>query len=223
MLENCLAIFKLEFLLLLRRAHEWLFAIAFFFIVIMLFPLALSSDPTFLKKIVSGGIWIATLLSILLSVENLFFSDLEDGSLEQCLLSNFPLPIFVAIKLLTHWVLSTLPIILALPVLGLLFHLTAWQILLLSLSLLMTTPLITALCCLGIALTIGLRQQGVMLGLMILPLAIPLLIFGVSILQQAENNLSLHAPFAFLAGISILGMIFFPWVIAETLRMSLEE
>lgn len=223
MIKNLSSIFKLELILLLRHSYEWLFAIAFFFIVIILFPLAFSADQVFLQKIFPGCVWIAALLAILLSIENIFLNDLEDNCLEQCWLSPFPFPLFICIKLLVHWLVCVLPLISSIPLLGLLFHIDFIELLLICLSLSLATPILIGLSCLGIALTIGLRQQGMLLGLIILPLAIPVLIFGVNITKQAHAGFAIRGPLAFLGGMSILALTFLPYLIAATLKLALED
>ncbi|HEX4045573.1 MAG TPA: heme exporter protein CcmB [Gammaproteobacteria bacterium] len=213
----------LEFLLLLRRSQEWLYPLAFFVIVTCLFPLALTPDPNFLMTFLPGCMWIAALLANLLGVENIFSTDLEEGYLEQLLLSQLPLTLLISIKLSVQWLMTTLPLLILIPLLGLLFHLSGTIIFILSLSLLLGTPILLLIGCLGVALTLGLRQPGMLLGLLILPLVTPVLIFGVTIVQQAQAGLSIVAPLAFLAGLMVFAMTLLPWVIATTLRMSAEE
>lgn len=223
MLKIISAIFRTEFILLLRRSQEWLYPLGFFVIIISLFPLAFTPDPAFLQKYIPGCIWIAALLASLLSVENVFVTEMEDGNLEQLLLSQRPLSIFIIAKVSAQWLVTELPLILLTPVLALMFHLSLTTTIALCLSLLLGTPILTLLGCLGVALTLGLRQQGVLLGLLLLPLVTPVLIFGVSVTQQAQAGFSLAGPLAFLAGLFILSLTLLPPTIAATLRISMDE
>lgn len=223
MLKAIRFIFYTEWVLLLRRSREWLYPLGFFLIVISLFPLAFTPDPIFLQKFIPGCVWIAALLASLLAVENVFFTDIEEGNIEQLLLSQLPLSLLILIKLLVQWLITQLPLIILTPLIGIIFHLPITAILYLCISLLLGTPVLTLIGCFGVALTIGLRQQGVLLGLLILPLVIPILIFGVSIVQQAQTHGSLAAPLAFLAGLSIFAITLLPFTIAATLRVSLDD
>ncbi len=218
-----LGIFYLELLLLLRRSQEWLYPLAFFLIVITLFPLALSPDPLFLQKYIAGGIWIAALFASFLSVAALFDADKKEGHLEQMLLGQTPLPLLILTKLTAQWLVTQLPLIILTPLLGLLFHLSSSVIFALTLSLLLGTPILTCIGSLGVALTLGLRQQGVLLGLLILPLVMPILIFAVTMVQQSQVQLAISGPLAFLAGLSILVITFVPWVIAAALRIGMDD
>lgn len=223
MLNAIKFIFYAEILLLWRRSQEWLYPLAFFLIVISLFPLAFTPDPLFLQKYIPGCIWIAALLASLLSIENVFLTDMEDGHLEQLLLSQIPLSLLLFIKLAAQWIVSELPLILLTPLLGILFHLSTFSIFSLCLSLLLGTPILTLMGSLCVAFTLGLRQQGVLLGLLIFPLVTPVLIFGVNIVQQAEARLSITGPFAFLAGLSAFAITVLPWTIAATMRVGMDD
>lgn len=143
--------------------------------------------------------------------------------LEQLLLGQPPLTLLVNAKLCAHWMVTELPLIIMTPLIGVLFHLPAYTISLLCISLLLGTPILTCVGSLGAALTLGLRQQGMLLGLLMLPLTIPVLIFGVSIAQQGQAGLAIAGPLSFLAGLSVLAITLLPWVTAITLRISLDE
>ncbi|EKD71707.1 MAG: Heme exporter protein CcmB [uncultured bacterium] len=223
MLTTMWYVFRIEMLLLLRRSQEWLYPITFFLIVITLFPLAFTPDPIFLQKYLAGCVWIAALLASLLAIENIFYTDLEDGHLEQLLLSQPSLTSLMISKLIAQWIMTELPMILLTPIIGLLFHLSFVSTFTLMLALLLGTPILTLIGCFSVALTLGLRQQGVLLGLLMLPLVTPVLIFGVMISQQAQAGLNVSGPIAFLAGLCVLAITLLPWVIAVTLRMSVDE
>lgn len=216
-------LFYTELLLLLRRSQDWLYPLAFFMIVICLFPLAFTPDPVFLQKYVPGCIWIAALLASLLSIDNVFFSDLEDGYIEQLLLSHGSLSLVMLTKLAAQWLVTQLPLILITPVLGLMFGLSLQVIIALCLSLLFGTPILTFIGGIGAALTIGLRQQGAMLGMLILPLVVPVLIFGVNVAQQAQAGFSIAGPLAFLAGLCVLVVMLMPMAIGTTLRVGMDD
>lgn len=215
-------LFYTELLLLWRKAHEWLYPIGFFLIVICLFPLAFTPDPLFLQKYVPGCVWMAALLAGFLSVENIFNSDMEDGFVEQLLISNVPLSGVVLVKLLAVWLMAELPLILLTPLIGILFNLSFAVVVALALSLLAGSFILIFIGALCVTLGMGLRQQGAMLGLLILPLVTPVLIFGVSIVQHAQMNLSYAGPLAMLAGLTCLALTCMPFVIAATLRIGIE-
>lgn len=216
-------IFYAECLVLLRRSQEWLYPLGFFLILMTLFPLAYTPDAVLLQKLMPGCVWIAALLASLLSIENVFVMEIEEGNLEQVLVSNIPLSLYIAIKLFVQWLVTQVPLILLTPLLGVLFHLSGAAIGVLCLSLLLGTPILTLIGSLGVALTLGLRQQGVLLGLLILPLVIPILIFGVNIVQQVQNGLSLIGPLVFLSGLLVFAMTLVPFAIAAGLRIGLED
>lgn len=223
MMKAAWFLFYTELVLLLRRSQEWLYSVGFFVIVISLFPLAFTPDPAFLQKYVPGCIWIAALLASLLAVENVFYTDLEDGNLEQLVLSQTPLTMIVIAKMCAQWIVTELPLILLTPILGVMFHLSASTIAALCASLLIGTPILTLIGSLGVALTLGLRQQGMLLGLLMLPLVTPVLIFGVNIVQQEQAGFSIAAPLAFLSGLSILAITALPYAIAATLRVGMDD
>lgn len=223
MLKMIATIFYIEFVLLLRRSQAWLYPIAFFLIVMTLFPLAFSPEPQFLQKYLPGCFWIAALFANLLSVQTLFITEKEEGTLEQCILSQIDLPILILVKLTAHWLIAQLPLILLTPAIGLLFNLDHATIWILSLSLLLGTPIITLIGALCAALTLNLHQQGTMLGLLILPLITPVLIFGVNITQQSQAGFQTLGPLAFLSSITIFAVALLPLAISTTLKITLDD
>lgn len=222
-MHNLISLFRIELLLQFRRSHDWLYPLGFFLIVVCLFPLAFTPDPDFLQKYVAGCIWIAALLACLLSIENVFAADVEDGGLEQFILAPMPLPFILSAKLAAHWAVTALPLVSLIPLLGMMFHLSLKVIGTLCLSLLLGTPTLTLIASLMVSLTLGMRQQGVMLGLLLLPLVTPILIFGVNIAQQMQQGLSILGPVAFLAGLALFAMLLLPWAIAATIRISFDD
>ncbi len=215
--------FYYEMILLLRRKEEWLYPLAFFVIVITLLPFAFSPDPDILRTLIPGGIWIAALFACMLSMQTIFQAEKEEGSLQQWLLSEVPLAAMVAVKIAAQWLCTMLPLILLTPTIGYLLQLPANEIYILTLSLLLGTPVLTLLGSLGAALTAGFRQQGVMLCLLILPLSAPILIFGVNLVLQASAGFSPAGPLALLAAILIFSLLGIPLAAAEALRIGEDD
>lgn len=223
MMDTLKSILYVECILLFRHSREWLYPLSFFLMVICLFPLAFTPDPAFLQKWLPGYIWIAALFACLLSIQHVFATDLEDGHLEQMLLADMPLGMLVAIKLLAQWLVTALPLILMTPLLGWLFGLNLATVSVLALSLFFGTPIIILLGSMAVALTLSLRQKGVLLGLMILPLATPVLIFGIAMVRQTQAGFSMAGPLAFLAGLSLFAFLLFPLAIAAALRIGVDD
>ncbi|OGT55267.1 MAG: heme exporter protein CcmB [Gammaproteobacteria bacterium RIFCSPHIGHO2_12_FULL_42_10] len=211
-----------ELLCCIRQPQSWLYPITFFVIVVSLFPIAFTLDQTLVEKYMPACIWIAALLASLLSIENIFYADLEAGYLEQLLLSPSSLALNVFAKLIAYWMASLLPLIVLTPLLGLFFHLAVPTVLSLCVSLLLGTPILVLLGGFVTALTIGLNQQGALLGLIFLPLMMPILIISVTLIQQSQAGLSIASPAALLAGLALFAMTLLPWVIATVLRMSVD-
>lgn len=223
MLKTIYFILKIELILRFRRSQEWLYPLTFFLILILLFPLAFATDEVILKKFLPGFIWIAALLSSLLSIQTLFLLDIEEGYLEQLLFNIYPLPLLILLKLIAQWLAAVLPIILLTPLLGCLFHLNYLTIVTLTISLLLGTPIFILIGGLGTALTHGLRQAGVLLSVLILPLIIPVLIFGINIVNQYDLGFSILGPCAALAGLTILCICLLPFAISMALQLGLEN
>lgn len=223
MLKTVWHVFYLECLLRVRRSHEWLYPLIFFVMTLCLFPFVFTSDSIALQNFFPGYIWIAALFASLLSIETVFLSDVDEGSLEQFMFSETPLTLLIFAKLFAQWLSSELPLIILTPLLASLFHLPFMVIFYLCCSLLLGTPIFTLLGGFCMALTLGLRQQGVLLGLLLLPLITPVLIFGVGIVQQSQAGFFVSGPLAFLAGCSLFAISSLPWAIAATLRLSLED
>lgn len=223
MLKTLWTVFYFELLLLWRRSHEWLYPLAFFVIVISLFPFAFSPDPLLLQTMIPGGVWIAALFASILSVETIFHADMEEGSLEQWMLSPIPLPFLTLAKLAAHWLTTALPLIILTPFIGWIFKLSTDTIIILAASLLLGTPILTLIGSFGVALTLGLRQQGVMMSLLILPLSAPVLIFGVNMVLQSAAGFSAAGPLAMLAGLLTIAVIGIPFAASAALRVGLDD
>ena len=195
----------------------------FFLIVITLFPLVIGPDPKLLSRIAPGVAWVAALLSALLSFERLFRDDFIDGSLEQVMLTSQPLVLTALAKVLAHWLLTGLPLILLSPIAALLLSLeiSIWWALVLTL--LLGTPVLSCLGAIGVALTVGLRKGGVLLSLLVVPLFIPVLIFSASVLDAAGLNLPYGGQLAILGAILAAVVTLSPFAIATALRISLDQ
>ena len=216
-------IIKRELQIAMRKQAEILNPLWFFLIVITLFPLVIGPDPKLLSRIAPGVAWVAALLSALLSFERLFRDDYIDGSLEQLMLTSQPLVLTALAKVLAHWLLTGLPLILLSPIAALLLSLeiSIWWALVLTL--LLGSPVLSCLGAIGVALTVGLRKGGVLLSLLVVPLFIPVLIFSASVLDAAGLNLPYSGQLAILGAILAGVMTLSPFAIATALRISLDQ
>ena len=216
-------IIKRELQIAMRKQAEILNPLWFFLIVITLFPLVIGPDPKLLSRIAPGVAWVAALLSALLSFERLFRDDYIDGSLEQLMLTSQPLVLTALAKVLAHWLLTGLPLILLSPIAALLLSLeiSIWWALVLTL--LLGTLVLSCLGAIGVALTVGLRKGGVLLSLLVVPLFIPVLIFSASVLDAAGLNLPYSGQLAILGAILAGVMTLSPFAIATALRISLDQ
>jgi heme exporter protein B len=203
-----------------RKHSELLNPIFFFILVVSLFPLGVGPSPKTLNEIAPGVIWVAALLATLESMERLFRSDFEDGSLEQLLVNPHPLSLLVLAKVSSHWLTTGLPLLLVSPLLGVLLHLPAQGIRILPLSLLLGTPALSLIGAIGVALTVGLRRGGVLLTLLVLPLYVPVLIFGTSAVAAAAGGFPISGQLALLGAIFVLALTLAPLAIAAGLRIS---
>src|SRR5512138_1568196 len=204
----------------IRKRSELLNPILFFILVVSLFPLGIGPEPRLLGEIAPGIIWVAALLATLLSMERLFRSDFEDGALEHLLLSPHALSLLALAKVLAHWLVTGLPLILVSPLLGVLLHLPTEAIRVLPLTLLLGTPILSLLGAVGVALTVGLRRGGVLLTLLVLPLYVPVLIFGTAAVVAAGAGLPVTGQLALLGAILVLALTLTPIAAAAGLRIS---
>lgn len=216
-------IIKRELRIAMRKQAEILNPLWFFLIVITLFPLVIGPDPVLLSKIAPGIAWVAALLSALLSFERLFRDDFVDGSLEQLMLTAQPLALTALAKVIAHWLLTGLPLILLSPIAALLLSLEVRIWWALVLTLLIGTPILSCLGAIGVALTVGLRKGGVLLSLLVLPLFIPVLIFSASVLDAATLNLPYNGQLAILGAILAASATLAPFAVAASLRISLDH
>lgn len=206
----------------LRRRSDTFSTLIFFVMVVSLFPLGVGPEPQLLRTMAPGVLWVAAMLACLLSLPRLFADDHIDGTLEQMLLSTHPLPLLVLGKIMAHWVGSGLPLILLSPILSLQFDLSASATGVLMLSLLLGTPVLSLVGAIGAALTVGLRGSSVLLSLLVLPLTIPVLIFGAGAVEAHIAGLGVSGHFSLLGALLVLGLLAAPWVAAAALRISVE-
>src|SRR3989344_5480263 len=209
--------------LLFRRPAELANPLVFFAIVIALFPLAVGPQTQLLQSLSPGLVWVAALLAVLLSLDGLFRSDFEDGSLEQWVVSPHPLALLVLAKVLAHWAFSGLALVLLAPLLGLMLGLPIGTITVLLVSLLLGTPILSLLGAVGAALTVGLKRGGLLLALLILPLYIPVLILGSGALQAELQGLPSIGYLLWMASLAALAVTLSPFAIAAGLEISVGE
>ncbi|GJL83158.1 MAG: heme exporter protein B [marine bacterium B5-7] len=215
------AIVRRDFRLAFYNRSDLVNPLLFFVIVVSLFPFGVGSNPEQLREIAPGVIWVAALLATLLGLDGLFKPDFEDGTLEQLALAPHPLSILVLAKILVHWLLTGIPLIAVTPVIALLLNLDPALLPTLLLSLLIGTPSLSLIGAIGVALTAGIRRGGVLLTLLVLPLYIPVLIFGANLLKTAQFGLDTAGQFYVLAAILMLALVLAPIAAASALRISL--
>ncbi len=215
-------VLKRDLRIAFRRVSELANPLLFFVIVASLFPLALSPDPVQLRNVGTGVLWVAALLSSLLALEGLFRADAEDGSLEQLLLSPVPVTITVLAKVTAHWLVTVVPLIVVLPVFSLSFYLPVDVLPVMALALLLATPTISVLVAVGAALTVGLRRGGSIVGLLVLPLTAPLLIFGTRAVDLSLHGEPAAGPLYLLAALAVFGVALGPLAIGAALKVGLD-
>lgn len=218
--QGFLAILKRDLTIAFRLRSDMVNPLFFFIMVIAMFPLGISPEPGMLQKMAPGVIWIAALLSTLLSVDSLFRQDFEDGALELALLSPQPLFILVLGKVIAHWLVTALPLICVSPLLSVTLFMDQNTILVTVYSLVLGTPILSMISAIGAALTVGLRKGGVLIAVIALPLYVPVLIFGTSAVEAASMALPYAGQLAYLGAFLVLSMAFAPFAIAAGLRIS---
>ena len=206
----------------LRNPSSFLNPLMFFVISISLFPIAISPEAQTLSSIAPGIIWVITMLSVLLSLNSLFHYDYDSGVLEQMVISHHSLPLILLAKTLAHWMLSGLPIIILSPFLGMALFINTEGIYILVLTLIIATPSLSLIGSIGASLVVGIKNSGMLLSLLILPLFIPILIFATSAVSQSQSNLPIDGQLYFLGFISILSLLITPFLSALSLKISLE-
>ncbi|MCM3869266.1 MAG: heme exporter protein CcmB [Pyrinomonadaceae bacterium] len=194
----------------------------FFLIVVSLFPLGIGPETNLLRLIAPGVVWVAALLASMLSLGRLFANDYQDGTLEQLLLTPQPLYLVVLGKVLALWLVSGVPLALMSPVLGIQFGLSGNTLFVLVVSLLLGTPVLALIGSIGAALTLGLRGGGLLLSILVLPLYIPVLIFGSGAVDASITGMGLQGSLSLLGAVLVLSLVFAPWATSAALRISLE-
>jgi len=214
------AVARRDWLLARRRRVEALLPLGFFIVAAGLFPIGVGPEPQTLRQIAPGVVWVCALLAAMLSVTQMFASDLQDGSLEQMLLAPGPLLALVAGKVLAHWLSSGLPLVVAAPLIGVLLGMQADAIATLALTLLLGTPILSLLGAVGAALTLGLRSGAALVFLLVLPLTVPALIFGTGAVVAVDSGLSARAHLSLLGALLIATALGAPLATAAALRIS---
>ncbi|MGC2166925.1 MAG: heme exporter protein CcmB [Gallionella sp.] len=222
MLDLLMLVIRRDLVLAMRRRADVLTTLIFFVMVVSLFPLGVGPEMAMLRKMAAGVLWVAALLSSMLSLGRLFSADYLDGTLEQMMLAPQSLSILVLGKMIAHWMVSGLPLVLMAPILGLQFDMSVQALGVLILGLMLGTPILSMLGAIGAALTLGLRGGGVLLSLLVLPLCIPVLIFGTGAVEAITSGLDIAAHMALLGALLMLALVFTPWVTAQALRISME-
>lgn len=220
--EAVSGIVRRDLLLAMRRRSDAAMSVIFLVIVASLFPLGVGPEAAVLRMIAPGVLWVAALLACLLSLGRVFTADYLDGVLEQMLLISQPLAVLVVGKVFAHWLISGLPVVLLSPLLGLQFGLSGESLVMLALSLLLGTPTLSMIGAIGAALVLGVRGGGLLVALLVLPLYIPVLIFGAGAVASSSAGIGGEANLSLLGACFVLSLFFAPWATAAALRISLE-
>lgn len=213
---------KRDLRLALRQKSDLVTAVLFFILSASLFPFGLGPEPNLLARIAPGVIWVTALLAVLLSVERIFWADYEDGALEQLILSPAPLECVVLAKILAHWLTTGVPLILASPLLAVFFNMEVEGLKIMVVAMLLGTPSLSLIGGTAAALTLGARRGGILIPLLVLPLYIPVLIFGVGAIDAALFGLPCNAQLLLLGAIMTLSLLVAPLGAAAALRQAVE-
>jgi len=217
-----LAVLRRDLRLALRSSGESLTVVAFFVLATILFPFGVGPEPAVLARIAAGVIWVMALLAALLSLDRLFQADFEDGNLDLLVLAPLPLELTVIAKVAAHWLTTGLPLTVAAPLLGILLNLPGNAYPTMLGAMLLGTPALSLIGAIGAALTLGARRGGVLLSLLVLPLYVPVLIFGTAAVDAAAQDLSARPHLLILAGLLVLAVGLTPWAVAAALRQAAE-
>ena len=223
MLDAFTAIVRRDLVLAMRRRSEAANPVLFFILVITLFPLGIGAQPKLLQAIAPGIIWVSALLATMLSLDSLFRSDFDDGSLEQILLSPYPASVLVLGKIAAHWLTTGLPLIIVSPLLAVFLGMPNQSLSILLLTLLLGTPILSLIGAVGVALTVGLRRGGMILSLLVLPLYVPVLIFASNAVDMASMGLPVNAQINILISMLLMALVLTPWPTAAALKMSINS
>ncbi|MBD5769855.1 heme exporter protein CcmB [Marinomonas colpomeniae] len=211
---------KSECLVLWRRKYDIFNALLFFIMVVVLFPLGVNASPEFLAPAAGGIIWCAAVLAILMSIESMFKEDYSDGSLEQLVVSGLSLPLLVLIKISLQWVAVIFPLLVMMPLLSEMLYLSSGIFWVLVVTLIIGTPSLFLIGAIGSALTVSIKQGGVLLMLLILPFYLPVIIFATSAIQTAQSGLPYSGLLALLLAISLLFLVVSPFMTAISIKAS---
>jgi heme exporter protein B len=222
LIAGCRAVVARDLLIALRHRSDVLTTFFFFVIVISLFPLGVGPEPDTLREIAPGVVWVAALLAAMLSLARMFGTDYADGTLEQLLLTPQPLVVLVMAKVAAHWLTTGLPLVLIAPALGLQFDLPANALATLLLSLLIGTPVLSLIGAVGAALTLGVRGGAALTSLLVLPLYVPVLIFGAGAVAATATGTGAAGHLSLLGAMLMIALVFAPWATAVALKISLE-
>jgi heme exporter protein B len=217
------AIVRRDLVLAMRRRSEIANPVLFFILVITLFPLGIGAQPKLLQAIAPGIIWVSALLATMLSLDSLFRSDFDDGSLEQILLSPHPTSILVLGKITAHWLTTGLPLLIVAPLLAVFLGMPNQSLSILLITLLLGTPILSLIGAVGVALTVGLRRGGMILSLLVLPLYVPVLIFASNAVEMASTGLPVTAQINILISMLLMALVLAPWPTAAALKMSINS
>lgn len=215
------AMIRRDLILALRKPAEISNPVFFFMLIVMLFPLGMGANAKLLQAIAPGIIWVSALLAVMLSLDSLFRSDFDDGSLEQMLLSSHPLTILVFAKIVAHWLVTGLPLLLVAPLLAVFLGLPEQALGTLLITLVLATPVLSLIGSIGASLTIGLRRGGMILSLLVLPLYVPVLIFASNAVEMAGNGLSVNPQINILLAIFFISVVLAPLPVAAAIKMSI--
>ncbi|RDS80564.1 heme exporter protein CcmB [Dyella monticola] len=219
----CAAVLRRDLTLAWRLRGDMVLPVLYALIVTSLFPFALGPENALLRRIAGGVVLVTILLAMLLAMDAMFRSDIEDGSLEQLMLAPQPLAVMLGMKILAHWLATALPLIVVAPLLAGMLHLPATVIPVLLAALLLATPLLSLLGGILVALTAGTRRSGMLLALMLLPLCVPVVIFAAGALAAAQEGLPWIAPIAWLGAALVLAVVLAPLACAAALRIALDS
>jgi heme exporter protein B len=222
LLSAARSVVQRDLVLALRNKADLANTLLFFVIVASLFPLGVGPEPALLRAMAPGVLWVAALLASMLALGRLFSADHADGTLEQLALAPHPLGVLIAAKIAAHWLSTGLPLVLVSPLLGAQFDLDGDAVLALMAALLIGTPVLSLLGAIGAALTLGLRAANVLVPLLVLPLTVPVLIFGTGAIEAAMTGLGAGPHLMLLGGVLVLAMFFAPWAAAVAVRIALE-
>ncbi|MDP3704402.1 MAG: heme exporter protein CcmB [Legionellaceae bacterium] len=212
-----------EMLMHVRELRLCINSCLFFLMIVVFFPLTMPPDVVLFRMIAPGLVWIAMLFALFLSAERLFQQDYDDGVIEQWLVSGYPLSVMILAKMVVHWLLNLLPMLIFCPILALLLGLNYHETIVLMLSLICGTPTILAFCAMAAAFSTGLKQKGVLMALILLPLTIPVMILGSAAITAAMHDISVTGYLALLLAMSCIAVTFLPFAIAGIVRISLVD